>query len=83
VAATAQDPIDFWRFSKLAEGVCDLRIVALFWDIAVGVFFRHHGADVLERLIKVAEQRAKKRSGILFGLKAARKKYCDDDTRSP
>jgi hypothetical protein len=69
-AAEAEDPVDFWRFSKLAEGVCDIRVIGVFWDVATGEFFRRHGADVLERLRTAAEQRTKKRSDALFGLKA-------------
>jgi hypothetical protein len=69
-AGMTEDPIDFWRFSKLAEGVCDVRVIQAFREVATGALFRRFGADLLERLKKAAEERSKKRAGTLFGHKA-------------
>ena len=69
-AGRTDDPIDFWRFSKLAEGVCDVRIIHAFRGVAASALFTRFGADLLERLKKAAEERSKKRAGTLFGIKA-------------
>lgn len=68
-AAKSIDPIEFWRFSTLAEGVCDIRAISIYRDISSNTFFERYGADLIERLKSSAEERSKKRAKTLFGLK--------------
>jgi hypothetical protein len=67
---TASDPIDFWRFGKLAEGVVDWRFVNWFGSKKGSVLLERFGDELYTRFRKAAGKRTKKREDTLFGLKA-------------
>ena len=71
-ALNASDPIDFWRFGKLAEGVADWRFARQFAPgfIPDAPLVGRFGAELYERLEKAAKERMDKRKESLFGLKA-------------
>ena len=69
-AAGVGEPIDFWRFSKLAEGVADVRLMAVFRDLPPGELLTRFGGDLHARLKTAAENRSKKRAATLYGCKA-------------
>lgn len=66
----ASNPIDFWRFAKLAEGIVDWRFVNWFEGKEVSVLLERFGDVLYSRLWKAAAKRSKKREDTLFGLKA-------------
>lgn len=66
----ASNPIDFWRFAKLAEGIVDWRFVNWFEGNEVCVLLERFGDELYSRLWKAAAKRSKKREDTLFGLKA-------------
>jgi hypothetical protein len=72
-AAGAYDPTDFWRFSRLAEGVADARLIPVFRRLGDSPLLKAYGGQFFERLKKAAEERSKKRAETLFGLKAPEK----------
>lgn len=69
-AHTASNPIDFWRFGKLAEGVVDWRFSSWFESGLPCALLERFGAALYTQLKKAAERRTKKRKDTLFGLKA-------------
>jgi hypothetical protein len=69
-ACTASDPIDFWRFGKLAQGVADWRFARAFENGRDSVLMDRFGDELRTRLQKAAEGRSEKRKDTLFGLKA-------------
>lgn len=69
-ARTSSDPIDFWRFGKLAEGVVDQRFVGWFESKKYCYLLTTFGDEVYERFMKAAQKCTKKRKDTLFGLKA-------------
>ncbi|GJL66758.1 MAG: hypothetical protein NPIRA05_17290 [Nitrospirales bacterium] len=64
------EPIDFWRFGNLAEGVVDWRFLTWFDCKQNSELLKRFGDEIYARLRKAAEKRTKKREGTLFGLKA-------------
>jgi hypothetical protein len=69
LASNASDPIDFWRFGKLAEGVADWRFARGFENSGEGPLLDPFGDELCGRLQKAAEARTEKRKKTLFGLK--------------
>jgi len=69
LASNASDPIDFWRFGKLAEGVADWRFARGFENGREGPLLDRFGDELCKRLRKAAEARTEKRKKTLFGLK--------------
>jgi len=67
-AQNASDPIDFWRFGKLAEGVADWRFAPEFENGRDGPLLDRLGEELRARLQKAAEARTEKRKKTLFGL---------------
>lgn len=68
-ASNAADPIDFWRFGKLAEGVADWRFAREFDNVRTAALLDRFGDELCPRLQKAAEARTEKRKKTLFGLK--------------
>jgi len=65
----ADDPNDVWRFGQLAEGIADYRsLIDVTWRDAPTIT-RPFLSEIVERLVKAAEKRQKKREGSLFGQK--------------
>jgi hypothetical protein len=71
-AASAVDPIDFWRFGTLASGVVDIRFMASWRRFPTTEVIRSYGADLHVRLKKAAMERLKKGRDTLFGHRAPR-----------
>lgn len=69
-ACRADDPIDFWRYSRLAEGVCDLRLISVFHQMRSTPTLGRFRDALFDRLKNSAEERRGKRKSTLFGLKA-------------
>lgn len=69
-AVTASDPIDFWRFGRLAQGVADWRFIRAFENGRDSELMHRFGDELRTRLRKAAEGRTEKRKATLFGLKA-------------
>ncbi len=68
-ASNASNPIDFWRFGKLAEGVADWRFAREFDNVRTGALLDRFGDELCARLQKAAEARTEKRKKTPFGLK--------------
>jgi hypothetical protein len=68
-ASTASDPIDFWRFGRLAQGVADWRFARAFDNGRDSVLMHRFGDELRTRLQKASEGRSEKRKATLFGLK--------------
>ena len=69
-ALKAADPVDFWRFGNLAEGVVDRRFVDMFENRSARGRQVAFEAELFERLEKAAKDRSEKRQKTLFGLRA-------------
>jgi hypothetical protein len=69
-AADATDPVEFWRWTVLAEGIADVRALRSFEASATGEMFARFGAELSERLRDAGEKRTKRRRDTLFGFKA-------------
>jgi hypothetical protein len=68
-ASNAPDPIDFWRFGKLAEGVADWRFAREFDNSRTEALLDRFGDELCARLQKAADARTEERKKTLFGLK--------------
>jgi hypothetical protein len=68
--ACAADPVDFWRFGKLAEGVVDMRFMRVFQHLPETELLMRFRAELYDRLKKAAQERLKKGKSKLFGLDA-------------
>jgi len=69
-AASAVDPVDFWRFGTLASGVVDIRFVAWWCSLPTTELIKSYGADLHARLKRAATERLKKGRETLFGQRA-------------
>ena len=70
-AATATEPAELWRYAQLAIGPADSRaLVDLEWARRFCPRMKAYLPEVLEQLEKAVENKRKKRSATLFGLKA-------------
>ena len=66
----AKDPIDFWRYGRLAETICDLRFLRVFPRATSSDLLYVFGADLHRRMKEKAKERSNKLRQTLFGLKA-------------
>lgn len=66
-ALAAEDPIDFWRFSKLAEGTVDARFIRAFDHFDGDNKHVAFKSELISRLDKAAKKRTEKRKETLFG----------------
>jgi hypothetical protein len=70
LAATTDDPIDFWRYGQLAQGIADRRFYRWLEHAPETPMSQRFGAELIARLKTAAEERSDKRKETLFGLKA-------------
>jgi hypothetical protein len=69
-AVKAENGADFWRYSKLAEGVVDARLVSMLQHLSPCDWFRSISFDLHRRFEKSAQEHSKKRRSLLFGRNA-------------
>jgi len=62
------DPVDFWRFGVLVDGIADIRLFHWFDHEADTSMMRLFGSELFRRLKKASEKRTKKREKTLFSL---------------
>lgn len=67
-AMNTKDPVDFWRFGVLIDGVADIRLFRWFDQNTDTPMMRKFGGELFRRLKKASQKRTKKREGTLFGL---------------
>jgi hypothetical protein len=66
-----EEPTDFWRFGKLAEGIVDWRFVGSFESFGSGgALLDVFGKELYSRLEKAAKDRRDKRENTLYGTTA-------------
>jgi hypothetical protein len=70
LAAATDDPIDFWRYGQLAQGIADRRFSRWLDGVPESLLSLRFGAELVTRLKTAAEKRSGKRKETLFGLKA-------------
>ncbi len=70
-ASNSSDPVDYWRYAQLAEGVVDWRVAIWFSrNESDSDLIRRFGAQVWERHVRAAESRSKERGKTLFDISA-------------
>ncbi|WP_338848816.1 hypothetical protein V8J88_07820 [Massilia sp. W12] len=70
LAVAASDPLDFWRYGQLAQGIADRRYYNWLENWENNEMMQRFGSVLLEDVKKAAEKRSDKRKKTLFGLNA-------------